>query len=133
MAKYTGRNLYATFAGGTITGDQRSLKVSEAIDLVDVSAGADIAKSYVAALEDGTGTLEVLDQTGGTAAAYIWNLLDKGAQGTLVWGEEGTATGKPKHSVFALVASRDKEVPYADAVVQTFEFQFSGVVSDATW
>lgn len=133
MAEYTGKNLYVEFASTNVSGDQRTLTASEEMDLVDASAGADVAKSYLTALEDGTAKYEVLDQTGGTAASALWQVLDKGATGTLIWAPEGTATNKPKHAVLAFVKSREREMPYDDVVVLNFEFQFSGVVTDSAY
>ena len=133
MAEYTGTAMYMTFAGTVISTDFRTFKTSESIDLVDASAGADVAKTYVNALEDGTASLELVDQTGGTAATAMWQLMDKGASGTLIWAPEGTATGKPKHTVVAIVSSRDRNTPYNDLAVLSFEFQFNGVVSDTVY
>lgn len=134
MAEYTGTALYAAFKGTAISTDFRTLTTSEEMDVVDASAGADVAKSYLTALEDGTATLELLDQTGGTAATAMWNLMDKGASGTLEWAPEGTATNKPRHYVAtAIVTSRERETPYDDVVALTFEFQFSSVVVDTAY
>lgn len=133
MAEYTGNDLYLAFKGTAIHADFREFSTSESIDLVDSSAGADVAKTYLTALEDGTGSLMVLDQTGGTAATYIYNLCDKGQEGTLEWGPEGTATGKPRHYVNAISQSRERTNPYADVAQLTFNFQFSGVVTDTVY
>lgn len=133
MAEYTGKDLYLSFAGTTIHADFREFTASEEIDLVDASAGADVAKTYLTALEDGTASLTLLDQTGGTAATAMWQLMDKGVSGTLIWAPEGTVATKPKHSVVAIVSSRERSIPYDDVVELTFEFQFSGVVSDTTY
>lgn len=133
MAEYTGNDLYLSFKGTAIHADFREFSASEEIDLVDASAGADVAKTYLTALEDGTASLTLLDQTGGTAATAMWQLMDKGTSGTLIWAPEGTATGKPKHTVVAIVSSRERKVPYDDVVELTFEFQFSGVVADAVY
>lgn len=133
MAEYTGNDLYLSFAGTTVHADFREFSASEEIDLVDASAGADVAKTYLTALEDGTASLTLLDQTGGTAATAMWQLMDKGAEGSLIWAPEGTATGKPKHYVNAIVSSRERSMPYDDVVELTFEFQFSGVVTDTVY
>lgn len=133
MAEYTGNDLYLSFNGTVIHADFRTFSTSEQIDLVDASAGADVAKTYLTALEDGTASLTLLDQTGGTAATAAWQLMDKGTEGSLIWGPEGTATNKPKHYVNAIVSSRDRSMPYDNVVELTFEFQFSGVVTDTVY
>lgn len=133
MAEFTGSDLYATFAGTAITGEQREFSESEEMGIVDASAGNDVARTYLTTLEDGTATISVLAQTDGTAATSIWNLCDKGTGGTLIWGPEGTTSGKPKHTVLAIVTSRARSLPYADVADMTFNFQFNGVVTDGTW
>ena len=133
MAEYRASTLYLAFKGTSIAADFREFSVSEEIDLVDTSAGADVAKTYITALEDGTASLTALDQTAGTATTYLFNLCDKGAEGTLEWAPEGTATGKPRHYVNAIVNSREMSMPYDDAVEISVEWQLSGVVTDTVY
>jgi hypothetical protein len=130
MAEYTGKNLYITFDGNVLTGDQRTFTVTETMEVVDASAGADVARTYLTTLEDGSATLELLHQEDGTV---LWGNVDKGTSGTLIWAPEGTATGKAKHTVTAIVISREQSMPYDDVVALTIEFQFTGVVSDTTY
>lgn len=133
MAQYRGNALYLAFKGTAINADFREFTASEAIDLIDSSAGADVAKTYITGLEDGTASLTALDDTGGTALTYLYNLCDKGAEGTLEWAPEGTAVGKPRHYVNAIVSSRERAMPYDDNVTLSIEFQFSGVVTNTTY
>ena len=133
MAQYTGSALYLAFKGTVISTRYRSLKTKEEIDLEDQSAGNDVAKTYLATLEDGDASLDFLDVAGGTAATALWNLCDKGAEGTLEWGNEGTATGKPRHYVNAIVKDREKTEDYDKPVEGTITFQFSGVVTDTAY
>jgi len=130
MAQYTGKNLAITFAATTISTRFRKLTVKEDKDLVDQSAGNDVAKTYLTALEDGDASLEFLDVTDGTAATALWNLCDKGVEGSLIWMPEGTAVNDPKHTVNAIVKSRERDFPYDDVVEGKIVFQFSGVVTD---
>ncbi len=130
MAQYTGSALVVSFKGTAISGRFTSFSTNEEIDLKDQSAGADTAKTYLAALEDGDAKLEVLNERDGTAATALWNLCDKGAEGTLQWQPEGTATGDTKHWVNAIVKSRGREFPFDDVVKATIDFQFSGAVTD---
>lgn len=133
MAQYTGSALYLAFKGTVISTRYRSLKTKEEIDLEDQSAGNDVAKTYLTTLEDGDAALDFLDVAGGTAATALWNLCDKGAEGTLEWGPEGTATNKPKHTVNAIVKSREKTEDYDKPVEGSITFQFSGVVTDSAY
>jgi len=130
MAQYTGKDLVVTFKGTTVSARFRVFTAGEEVDLEDQSAGNDVAKSYLTTLEDGDAKLELLDQRDGTAATAMWNLMDKGAEGTLQWQPEGTATNDPKHYVNAIVKKREREFPYEKVVKATFTFQFSGTTTD---
>lgn len=130
MADFTGKDLYAKFGSTVLSSRFKSFESSEEMGLVDDSAGADTARSYLTTLEDGTATLELLAERAGTAQ---WAACDKGASGTLEWGDEGTASGKPKHTVPAIVKSRKRTVVHDDIVKLNFEFQFNGTVLDATY
>lgn len=130
MAGFTGKDLYLSFAGTDLNTDYRDFGPSEGIDTVDESAGSDTARTYLTTLEDGTAALTIVIQSGDTAT---WGAVDIGNEGTLEWGEEGTASGKPKHTVNAIVTNREKSISYADLVVADIEFQFSGAVVDDTY
>jgi hypothetical protein len=129
--RYTGQNLYAEFicSAGTIalSGDQRSLTVDREVDVVDVSAGADTDKSYLATLKDGTAEIEVMDQAS-VAATGLEAAMPEGTSGTLIYAPQGTASTKPKRGFAAIVQSLSVEYPYSDAVVYTISFQKSGTL-----
>ena len=129
----TGKNAYLAFQGTQISSDFREFSESEEIGLEDASAGSDVARTYITTLEDGTATLTILMQADATATTDPWNLMDVGQEGTLEWGPEGTATGKARHYVNAIVQSRDKTMPYDNLIEMSFGLQFSGVVTDVTY
>jgi len=129
VAEFTGKSLSVVFGATTLTGNQRTFSTTEEAGLVDASAGADVARTYLKTLEDGTATVEILGDDG-AGGPTLWAAVRPGTVGNLVWGEEGTAAGQPRHSVNAVVSSRKKDSPYDDVVVVTVEFQFSGVVVD---
>jgi hypothetical protein len=133
MTGYTGTALYLAFKGTALNADYRSFDDGQEIDLVDASAGADANKTYLTALKDGTADGEFADQTGGTAATALYNLCVPGAEGTLEWGPEGTATNKPRHYVNAIVKSRKKGHPYNEHVMVTISWQFSGAITDGAY
>lgn len=130
MAEFTGKNLSVVFAGTALAGNFRTFSVTEEMGLVDASAGNDTSRTYVTTRKDGTATLEVLAQDDTVA---IWTAVAPGTTGSLVYGEEGTGVGQPRHTVNAIVTSRKKDAPYDDLVVTTVEFQFSGAVTDDTY
>jgi len=130
MAGITGKDLYLDFGGVVLDTDYRSFSESEEIGLVDQSAGSDTARTYLTTLEDGTASATIVIQAGNTAT---WVAVDIGTDGTLTWAPEGTTAGKPKHTVWAIVQSREKSMEYADLVVADIAWQFSGAVADSTY
>lgn len=133
MPSFTGKNLHLDLGGTAINADYREFNIDEEMGIVDQSAGSDTARTYLTTLEDASGSLMVVDQADGTAATYIWNLLDKGTEGTLTWGPEGTATGKPKHLANVIITSRSRSFRYDDLVELNFGIQVSGAITDTTY
>jgi len=129
MAEITGQHLYVAFKGTALEADYREFSFSEEVGMADASAGSDAARTYLTTLEDGTATLSLLMQADGTASTAPAQLLEKGAEGTLEWGPEGTATGKPRRYVNAIVQSYEERSPYDDVIEITASFQFSGEVT----
>lgn len=121
---------YIKFGSTVLSSDERSFDPEEEVNTVDRSAGNDAARSYLATLLDGRATWEGVAQTGGTA---LWAAVAPRTEGTLEWGEEGTATGKPKHTVVALVTRRARANPYDEVSVLTVDFQFQAAVTDSTY
>lgn len=130
MTAYTGRNTYIKFGATVLSLDYRTFEETHENATVEASAGADARRSYLSTLIDGRLSLEYVDQAGGTV---IWAALAPGTSGTLEWGPEGTATGKPKNSVEALVMSRNRTFAYDDVATVAVEFQLSGDVTEALY
>lgn len=130
MPEYTGSGLYVTFGGTVFSSRFRAFDADETQALVAKDAGADTAMTYLTTLADGKATLEVLAEAGGTA---LWAAGAKGTSGTLIWGDEGTVAGKPKHTVPAIVQRRHRIAVYNETAKLTFDFQFNGTVVDGTW
>jgi hypothetical protein len=126
----TGQGYYVKFGSTVLSTNYRMFNTSEEMGVVDQSAGADTARTYLTTLEDGTASLTAKYKAGDTA---IWGAIDKGTEATLEWGEEGTAAGKPKHTVNAIVTNRSKDAQYDDLIVVSAQFQFSGAVTDDTY
>jgi hypothetical protein len=135
MAEYTGSSLYLTFGTTVLNAEYRKFSVEESIGLKDASAGGDTARTYLTELTDGKATYEATDQTGTTTVggSATWTALAKGTSGTLLWAPEGTASGKPKHTVVAIVKNRKRDIVYDDVTKISVEWQFSGAVTDAVY
>lgn len=130
MAEYTGKDLFLSFGGTVLSSDFRTFEPEETIKKVDATAGSDANATYLYTVKDGKATCQLVAQTGGST---LWTQLIPGTSGTLIWGEEGTATGKQKHSVLANVDRRAKSEPYDGIVVINVDFQFNGAVTDTAY
>ena len=135
MAEYTGGALYLTFGSTVLSAEYRKFTADENIGLKDASAGGDTARTYLTELTDGKATYEATDQTGTTAigGSAIWAALAKGTSGSLNWAPEGTATGKPRHYVNAIVKSVKRDLVYDDVTKISVEWQYSGAVTDTVY
>lgn len=122
---YTGTDAYIKFDSTELHTYYRNAGPTEEVDLVDKSAGSDDSKTYLAALKDGSMSLEIVIPSG-TAGTALWAAIAPATEGTLEWGGEGTAITQ---SVNALVKSRGKPLVYNDLTMVSVEFQFSGDVS----
>ncbi len=124
MAHYTGKNLYLSFGGTVLSGDQRTVSWDYTVDTVDVSAGADSDRDYLATLKDATISATFLDNS--TAGSALRRACYVGGTGELIIGPEGTATGKPKYACVALVTSFKPEYPYDGEVLFDVGWQRCG-------
>lgn len=132
MAELTGANAYIYFKGTPIHGDFRELKDSAKIGLVDASAGADAAETFLTTLLGGEASLNALwqDTTSGDA---VYLLCAPGAEGDLQIGPGGSGGGQPWTKVNAIVESVDRTVPYKDVIELDIKFTRSGTPSEGTF
>lgn len=121
-----GKNGYISFQGTEISADYRSFEIEMTIDTVEKSAGSESSKSYIATLKDGTAKLTYA-YTGTSGSAYT-QLLRVGQTGQLLWGPEGSGSGKPKGGVNAIVVAHTKPMDYNELITRSVTFQFTGDV-----
>lgn len=130
MPAFAGSALYATWihTGGTtvLSGDFRSLSENQSVEVIDATAGADNYREKLPYVKDNSVTLTIVSQAGGTV---ILSALAVGTSGTLIYGEEGTVSGKPKHTHPAFVAQSTINVPYSDVVEISVTFEGSSAPS----
>lgn len=136
--RYTGENLVVQwiFSGGTATLDTnfRKVETDEKTDKADKAAGHDTHKSYSPTLLDTTINVSGLDVTRDDAAGSItWVGTEPQAEGTLVWSPAGTAVGKLKRTVEAMVEERKLTYPYDNLVEIEVDFQAQAQITDAYW
>ena len=133
--KFTGAGLYMSFAGSPIHADFQELTIEREMGMVESTAGADTHESYLNTYKKGNIKIKVFDQTPGTAVTAYKVLMAEGVAGTFIYGEEGTATGKPKHTIYATVKKQSPTYPFAGASELEFELQPNSTTgwSDSTW
>jgi len=133
MAELVGSNAYikweCTAGTVTISTDFRTWRHSDNIDAVDKSAGADARRTYIKTLKDGNISASFLHD-GGTA---LWEQLDAGVDGTLTWGEAGTASGAPKHVQPAFITKSELDTPYDNLQIWNLEWRPTADRTDSTW
>ena len=119
MASTLGTNAYINFNSQSLGSVHRKAKSDESIALVDKTAGADTHMSHLAALRETKFTVDfVMDGT------TVWDALTPGtSSAALIWGPEGSTSGKPKYTATAIVAKRTKDETYNDLVVASVEFE----------
>lgn len=135
MTAFSGSALYLAwvYSGGTVTlqGDFRQFEWTPSLSLIDSTAGADTFREYIPGIgESGNIALSMVMQQNGTA---LIQALAKGNQGTLIYGPEGTASGKPKSTIPAISKGPAYTQPYDDVVEFKVEFQQSAAHTDASF
>lgn len=130
MAKLSGKQLVVQWigSGGTtnLSGAQRSFSVDEAQETADSTAGADDYRNYVNTVKTISASMEMVYQEIAAGGSAILTALALGAEGTLLWGPEGSASGKPKKGFAARVTNASQSMPFDDMMVISVEFANNG-------
>lgn len=134
MAEFSGSALYVQWiwSSGTIalSGDFTNFTYAPTVRLLDATAGADPAQSYLVDRTDGQVTITAKHQAGSIAFATA---LTEGRIGTLVVGVEGSAAAKMKWTIPAISLGGQYTVPYNDVVTVSATFQQNGSRTDGTF
>lgn len=124
--RITGKNLaifYVTSAGTVeLSGSQRSLEIEEEQEFVDATAGADDYRVNAPTVKMISAEVEILVETLAAGSAVLDAVQPGTAIGTLFWGREGTAAGKPKDGFEASVSAAPLSLPYDDVVTISVSF-----------
>lgn len=125
MGRKIGKNAYIAWihSGGTalVETDYRTFDVGDEMGAVDLSAGNDNLRTYAPTLEEVAPSLEML-YTDGAAGSAIWSKVRPGQEGTLVWGWEGNAAGKPKWGIGGFVTKCDMSGGYENEIAISVEW-----------
>ena len=120
------------YSGGTINfgQDARSASWTPSVEFVDATAGADTVRKRLAQFKDATFSMSLVDQTNaaGTASA-----LDAGTGGTIIFGPEGTATGKRKITFPSFSQGAKYNWPFDNVAEVTCDFVANGAYTDSTY
>jgi hypothetical protein len=134
MAEFSGTALYATWQhpAGTLVlnTDYRQFNDQPSVNLLNARAGNDQSESYLVDTKDGQVTYTGLAQNGGTV---LITALTEGVSGTLVFGEEGTAVGKPKTTIPAICMGLQRNIQYNQLVEFSVTFQQNGTRTYGTY
>lgn len=125
MAHASGSALFVSFKGVTMSGDQTTFDWSSSIKTIDTTAGADAADSHITGTYTGEASFERFYENS-SAGSTLERELYEGNSGTLLWGVEGTASGKPKHGIVATITGVDRAAPYDDALKYNVTWTFNG-------
>jgi predicted secreted protein len=124
-----------TSAGTTNFSEQyRNITLTDEGNPIDITAGADIFRTYIGGLRTWTVTIEALYN--GTATPFGTAddfALQANTLGTVIISPFGTTSGSIKYSGPFIVASRNREWPYDDVMPFNLELQSNGTLSYGTW
>lgn len=126
MAKLTGKNARLFYKGVDLSGEFRTIDVTRQQETADVTAGADDYRNFANTVKMIEVTAEIVMKEHGSGGSAILATLDLGGEGTLLWGAEGTATGKPKDGIYARLVDRSNPIPFDDAYLSKLKWQMAG-------
>lgn len=130
MAKYTGEDLVVTFKATNVSGAGRALEVTEEATEIDVTTYGSLDREYLVTKKmERTASFTVLDDAGATATEALFEV---GTSGTLIYSPEGTAAGKRRRTVEALVLRSRKTFPHDDVVQFAVDLRLTGAITKGT-
>lgn len=134
MPSYTGQNLVLqwVWASGTINmnTDYQTATYTPSVELLDDTAGADTARTYIAGLKNGVLAYTGLMQAGSLPA---WgSAFPEGQIGTAYLSPEGTAAGKFKQTIPAICQGMVNNFGYQTQVSTAISWQQNGSRTDGT-
>jgi hypothetical protein len=126
MTKYSGAALYLEFGGVNISATRRTLDVTHNMETADSTAGSDQYRNFVTTVKMLEAEAEILGLTFDTGGSAQVAALQPGTNGTLIWGPEGTAAGKPKWGAYMMLSEFSPSYPFDDVVMYKAKFVMAG-------
>lgn len=113
------------YSGGTVAleTESRNFTFSESGETIDATAGPDAYRRKLASFGNATASMTMTAQSDGTA---LLSALKYGTKGTLIFGEGGTATGKPKTTLPCMSMGVNRTVPYNNVVTYDLSWESTG-------
>ena len=135
MAEYAGSAMYLAwvYSGGTVIldADSRNFTWAPTLNWIDATSGKDTYEVLLPSF--GTGqdiSVPLVAQVDGTA---LLTAIARQTAGTLVYGPEGTATGKVKYSIPGTSAGPQWASPFNDVTEVTVNFKQTAVEVKASF
>ena len=127
MTKYTGEDLVIIFDGTNISGQGRTLEISQSSDDIDVTAYGSGDKEFIVGMQERSATVEILDEEESPAIRLA---LVPGSSGTLAWFPEGEGSGQPSFEAEAFVMEQNLSYPYDDVVMLNVTMKLSDALEE---
>ena len=132
--EFSGSALFAQWIhpAGTlvISTENRNFNFNNNIETIDATAGSDAYRRKLSSFKNATASISYTAQSDGTATISACAV---GTRGTLIFGEAGSAVGKPKITAPMMVSSFARSVPFADVVTYDISWECIGDVTPGAW
>lgn len=137
MAEYAGTASYVewVYSGGTavLSGNYRTASYSQNAETIDATAGSDTRAVKLPGIISGGFSVAGLMDTGGSVGNKAGTLFYAQQIGTIVYGPEGTAAGKLKITIPAVMLTFERNTAYNAAAEFSMTFDQSAAESYGTF
>lgn len=135
MAEYAGSAMYLAwvYSGGTVVldADARTFDWTPTLNFIDATAGKDTFENILPSYGvGGDFSAELLAQTDGTV---LITALARQTLGTLVYGPEGTVTGKIRYTIPAFSEGPQWSSPFDDVTTITANWRQNAAEGQSTF
>ena len=126
MAKLTGKNLFVSYGGVTLSAAQRSFEVMEKQETADATAGADEYRNTLNTVKTIGAKMEFIMREHSDGGSALLVALTLGSTGTVLWGAEGNGTGKPKDAFSGRLVDASRKLKFDDVYLINLEWEMAG-------
>lgn len=126
ITKLSGKDLYVEYNGTNLSAAYKSLEIDEKQGTVDATAGADDYRNHINTIKEIEATLEIIMQDFASGGSAILALLSLGGTAPLIWGTQGTASGKPKKGFMARLVEAPQSLKFDDLYTIKAKYTMAG-------